>query len=75
MEYRSRVRLVKGERGSWQRRFWEYTIRDEYDYASHMDYVHINPPEAWFSGTGGRLAVFDLSSLCGLGAVSGGLGG
>ncbi|MDP2832967.1 MAG: hypothetical protein Q8Q28_06680, partial [Pseudomonadota bacterium] len=27
----------------WQRRFWEHTIRDEQDYAAHMDYVHINP--------------------------------
>ncbi len=43
MEYRSRVRIRKGERGLWQRRFWEHTIRDERDYAAHMDYVHINP--------------------------------
>ncbi len=35
--------LRKGERGVWQRRYWEHTIRDERDYASHMDYVHINP--------------------------------
>jgi putative transposase len=39
----SPVRLAKGERGIWQRRFWEHTIRDEQDYAAHMDYVHINP--------------------------------
>jgi putative transposase len=37
------MRLRKGERGIWQRRFWEHTIRDERDYAAHMDYVHINP--------------------------------
>lgn len=42
-EYRSKVRLRKGERGIWQRRFWEHTIRAEQDYAAHMDYVHINP--------------------------------
>jgi putative transposase len=42
-EYLSPVRAAKGERGIWQRRFWEHTIRDEQDYASHMDYVHINP--------------------------------
>ncbi len=42
-EYRSKVRIRKGERGLWQRRFWEHTIRDERDYAAHMDYVHINP--------------------------------
>ncbi len=39
----STVRLAKGERGIWQRRYWEHTIRDERDYAAHMDYVHINP--------------------------------
>jgi putative transposase len=39
----SPVRAVKGERGIWQRRFWEHTIRDEQDYAAHVDYVHINP--------------------------------
>ncbi len=33
----------KGERGIWQRRFWEHMIRDETDYAKHLDYVHINP--------------------------------
>ena len=42
-ERRSLVRLAKGERGIWQRRFWEHTIRDEQDYAAHVDYVHINP--------------------------------
>jgi putative transposase len=39
----SPVRTAKGERGIWQRRFWEHTIRDEQDYAAHVDYVHINP--------------------------------
>ena len=42
-ERRSSVRRRRGERGIWQRRFWEHTIRDERDYASHMDYVHFNP--------------------------------
>ena len=31
-EYRSRVRVSRGERGIWQRRFWEHAIRDEHDY-------------------------------------------
>jgi REP-associated tyrosine transposase len=42
-EFRSPVRAAKGERGVWQRRYWEHTIRDERDYAAHVDYVHINP--------------------------------
>ena len=27
----------------WQPRFWEHTIRDEVDFAHHVDYVHYNP--------------------------------
>ncbi len=42
-ERRSPGRQKRGERGVWQRRFWEHTIRDERDYARHMDYVHYNP--------------------------------
>ena len=36
-------RATKGERGIWQRRYWEHTIRDENDFARHIDYIHINP--------------------------------
>ncbi|HJU07260.1 MAG TPA: transposase [Rhodanobacteraceae bacterium] len=36
-------RLAKGERGVWQRRFWEHTIRDEGDFERHADYIHYNP--------------------------------
>ena len=39
----SNSRAAKGERGIWQRRYWEHTIRDESDFARHIDYVHINP--------------------------------
>ncbi|MBI4740913.1 MAG: transposase [Betaproteobacteria bacterium] len=42
-ERRSAVRIARGERGIWQRRYWEHAIRDEADYRAHMDYVHINP--------------------------------
>ena len=42
-EQRSCVRQQKGERGIWQRRYWEHTIRDEKDYAAHMNYLHYNP--------------------------------
>jgi len=36
-------RRSKGERGIWQRRYWEHTLRDEQDFARHMDYIHFNP--------------------------------
>ena len=42
-ELRSASRHEKAERGIWQRRFWEHTIRDERDYTAHMDYIHFNP--------------------------------
>ena len=42
-EYRSDVRINRGERGIWQRRYWEHLIRDEADFNAHLDYVHINP--------------------------------
>jgi putative transposase len=35
-------RAAKGERGIWQRRYWEHAIRDENDFARHIDYIHIN---------------------------------
>jgi putative transposase len=39
-----RASLVrKREAGIWQRRYWEHAIRDERDYAAHVDYVHFNP--------------------------------
>jgi REP-associated tyrosine transposase len=37
------ARRPNGEHGLWQRRFWEHTIRDETDFARHVDYIHFNP--------------------------------
>jgi putative transposase len=39
----SASRARKRERGIWQRRYWEHTIRDEDDFARHVDYIHLNP--------------------------------
>ena len=36
-------RSAKGERGIWQRRYWEHLIRDEKDYEKHVQYIHDNP--------------------------------
>lgn len=55
MEWRSPARVQSGERGIWQRRFWEHAILDDADYSTHMDYVHLNPvkhgyvvsPDTW----------------------------
>ena len=39
----SSSRSAKGERGIWQRRYWEHTLRDERDFERHVDYIHFNP--------------------------------
>ena len=40
---RSASKISKREKGIWQRRFWEHTIRDDGDLARHVDYIHFNP--------------------------------
>ena len=40
---RSSSKMLKGERGIWQRRYWEHTLRDETDWHRHIDYIHYNP--------------------------------
>ena len=42
-EARSEVRMRRGERGIWQRRFWEHLIRDEEDFRRHVEYCYIDP--------------------------------
>lgn len=42
-EHISSSRRKRGERGLWQRRFWEHLIRDQEDFNRHADYIHWNP--------------------------------
>ncbi|MGA9397656.1 MAG: transposase, partial [Anaerolineaceae bacterium] len=37
------LRMSKGERTVWQRRYWEHFIRNESDLDNHIDYIHYNP--------------------------------
>jgi REP-associated tyrosine transposase len=37
------VRTARGERGIWQRRYWEHLIRDDSDYERYVEYCYINP--------------------------------
>ena len=39
----SASRARRAERGIWQRRYWEHTVRDERDFERHVDYIHFNP--------------------------------
>ena len=55
----SLARQNRGERGIWQRRFWEHVIRDEAELEAYFDYIHWNPvkhgyvrhPAEWESTT------------------------
>jgi putative transposase len=59
----SASRAGKGERGIWQRRYWEHTLRDEGDLARHLDYIHsFQSGEARPCQTCDGLAVFVVPS-------------
>ena len=36
-------RMAKNEQAIWQHRYWEHLLRDEDDYARHVEYIHYNP--------------------------------
>ncbi len=37
------VRVARGERGIWQRCYWEHLIKDDDDLRHHIEYIHYNP--------------------------------
>jgi len=37
------VRLLRGEHGVRQHRYWEHMIRNEHDFRLHVDYVYVDP--------------------------------
>jgi len=59
-EHRSDSRVKRGERGIWQRRYWEHLLRDERDFVRHLDYIHWNPVK---HGWAGRAADWPYSSF------------
>ncbi len=63
-EYRSPIRQQAGERGIWQRHYWEHLIRDEEDFQRHFDYVHINPLKHGLVEQVKDSAIFHFSPLC-----------
>jgi putative transposase len=57
------LHLKRGPNGDlalWQRRFWEHTIRDEDDFARHVDLVHFNPVK---HGLAARVRDWSFSSF------------
>ena len=59
-ERRSLSRVAKGERGIWQRRYWEHLVKDDGDFEKHLDYIHYNPVK---HGYVARAADWPYSSL------------
>ena len=45
IKYYFSIRFNKREEKQkvWQGRYWEHQIRDERDFAAHVDYIHYNP--------------------------------
>jgi len=41
--WRTSSEIGRREKGVWQRRYWEHTIRDDSDLERHVDYIHFNP--------------------------------
>ena len=41
---------AKKEQGVWQHRYWEHLLRDETDFARHVDYIHYNPVKHGLTG-------------------------
>jgi len=39
----NRARIAKREQALWQHRYWEHLLRDEMDFARHVEYIHFNP--------------------------------
>jgi putative transposase len=60
-------RSRKGERGIWQRRYWEHTLRDDRDFIRHADYIHFNPVK---HGLVGRVTDWPYSSFHRLAGLS-----
>jgi len=63
----SESRAARGERGIWQRRYWEHTIRDERDCERHVDYIHINPVKLGLVKAGAATAVSSFHRMAKLG--------
>ncbi|QFT60324.1 hypothetical protein FIU94_15960 [Sulfitobacter sp. THAF37] len=44
--HRTPAQIARGEKGIWQRRFWEHRICDQADFDRHRDLVHLSPVHA-----------------------------
>ncbi|MGC1506690.1 MAG: transposase [Sulfitobacter sp.] len=44
--HRSLAQIRRGEKGIWQRRYWDHAIRDADDFARHRDLIYLSPVHA-----------------------------
>lgn len=51
---RTGAQIRRGEKGIWQRRFWEHLIRSREDFALHEKMIHMAPVEAGLVGSADR---------------------
>lgn len=58
------------ESNVWQRRFWEHTIRDEEDFAKHLDYFHYNPVKHGLASCPHQWEYSSFNKLCDRGVYS-----
>ena len=63
----SRAREARGDRGVWQRRFWEHTIANEDDFKRCLDYVHYNPVKHGLSASAREYPWSTFNRFVGLG--------
>jgi REP-associated tyrosine transposase len=53
-------KIIKREKGIWQRRYWQHAIRNDADFERHVDYTHYNPVK---HGPVARVADWPFSSF------------
>lgn len=54
-DHRSETQVKRGDKGIWQRRFWQHTIQDYAEYLAHREYMwrlpvamgHVDRPTDW----------------------------
>jgi putative transposase len=65
-ERRSESRVKRGERGIWQRRYWEHLIRNDRDLERHVDYIHWNPVKHGWVRRAGDVLIRASTRMCGV---------
>jgi putative transposase len=48
---RTLKQIQRGEKGIWERRYWEHQITDAADFARHRDLIHLSPVHAGLCAT------------------------